>query len=118
MSTPITKEDHINLIRYYLIDKIQLISVRDSVDENVFNTDFLYYYNRLPEEFDYQYFENTDYKMSYMKSLYTLPELKNLLQSFEIDIEYEYSRYKSNEVRNPLPHIKKNYYGADLNHKF
>ena len=105
MTTPNSKQEYIEFLAYYFIGKEQWTTIRG-------NCNIEYYYKHLPDLYNYKYlwtYHTTPprmcYKMSYIKSKYTLTTLKNMLKSLDIDVEYEYACFKNKEERFHLKHI-------------
>jgi hypothetical protein len=105
MTTPNSKQEYIEFLAYYFIGKEQWTTIRG-------NCNIEYYYKHLPDLYNYKYLwtfytapPRMCYKMSYIKSKYTLTTLKNMLKSLDIDVEHEYASFKNKEERFHLKHI-------------
>ena len=106
MTTPKNKQEHIQFIAYYLIDKIQPITTKDINSGIEYWGGYEYNFKHFPELYNYRYlwFQQTNplkmsYKMSFVMTKYTLTTLKNMLKSLDIDVEHEYKCFKNNEER-------------------
>ena len=104
MTTPKNKQEHIEFIAYYLIDKIQPITTKDINSGSEFWGGCEYHFKHFPELYNYKYLWTPKnypkpHKTSFVMTKYTLTTLKNMLKSLDIDVEHEYECFKNKEER-------------------
>jgi hypothetical protein len=104
MTTPKNKQEHIEFIAYYLIDKIQPITTKDIESGSEYWGGYEYHFKYFPELYNYKYLWTPKnypkpYKTNFVMTKYTLTTLKNMLKLLDIDVEYEYACFKNKEER-------------------